>query len=466
MEVTADPVVVGRLSIADLVLRFFALMDQFGIEYCVLHGWKDLPDQVGTDVDVVVAPADRQRLGAVLAGLEAAGYLPIQCRNYAVHAYRFDFAWFQDEELAVVGLDLAFEYRYAGILLSSAKDLLQGRRRFNGFYVAAPRAEFVYLLMKKTVKGEISAAQQAHLRELAEELGPEAVRRAAIPLFGSKMGSIVGQACARNEIATLLPALRFRLWVRRMALEPWNLIRYWGPELLRWVRRLAHPTGMSVAVLGPDGAGKSTLLNSFTVLRPVFGEIRRYHWRPGVVRTLRNQGTPVPQPHAKAVHGFATSLASLLAVLADYIVGYWSSVRILMARSGLALFDRHLYDICVDPVRYRYAGPLWLAEFAARLAPPRHLLALILAAEENTILERNQEVAPGELRRQIAKYRWLASRWPAARLISADEPAAKVARRSLQHLCDFRVNEFWRMAPHWLRISERAVPHPSSLEIQ
>ena len=56
-------------------------------------------------------------------------------------------------------------------------------------------------------------------------------------------------------------------------------------------------------------------------------------------------------------------------ILFDYTVGWWIMVRPLLVRSTLVVFDRYYHDLLVNPLRYRYGGPMWLARWIGKLIP-------------------------------------------------------------------------------------------------
>src|SRR5437868_14741092 len=132
---------------SDFLRGFFQLLNAGQVRYCVLHGWRDLPDVLVSDLDLVIDPADRNVLPAVFGALRDRGYLPVQVRNYAVEGFRIDFAWLNGATTRFIGVDFIFEYRYAGLILAPADFLLKDRAwDVRGFWTASPRVEFSYVL--------------------------------------------------------------------------------------------------------------------------------------------------------------------------------------------------------------------------------------------------------------------------------------------------------------------------------
>jgi thymidylate kinase len=119
------------------------------------------------------------------------------------------------------------------------------------------------------------------------------------------------------------------------------------------------------------------------------------------------------------------SAVALAFVVADWWLGYWTCIAPQRARHGLVLFDRHLLDVLVDPRRYRYGGPDWLARLACR-SVPRPDVVVVLDASPAVVRARKQEVTPAESERQRLAYRHLAADTRQARLVDASGPSEQV----------------------------------------
>src|SRR5262249_49094012 len=144
----------------------------------------------------------------------------------------------------------------------TADELLTGRRQWQGLWVSAPEVEFGYLLVKKVLKGAITTQQKPRLQELLQELGAKA-EAITQRLFGPRLGERLTPWIATENSTALerhLRRLQRALLWQALWHDPLNLLRYWLPEGARLWRRWRYPTGLCVAVLGPDGAGKSALI--------------------------------------------------------------------------------------------------------------------------------------------------------------------------------------------------------------
>jgi thymidylate kinase len=387
-------------------------------------------------LDIVVAPEDLPRLEKVL--LEADGVHVVNVLQHESTCYYFVLALPDGKEIRFLPVDAATDYRRDGRVWFTAEELLKGRRRWKEFWVAAPEVEFKYLLVKKILKGSVPEHSAKRLRELVRELGGKS-QELAVKLLGNPLGEQAVrwiETGALEEFQHHIPMLQKVLKRKRLSQDPLNAPRYWLREIPRIWQRLRYPTGLFVAVLGPDGSGKSTLINHLQ--REIKGAFRRtaiFHLMPGPLRKGAN-GRPVTDPHGKPPRSLPASVLKLFYYLLDYNLGYWLKVRPGLVKSTLVLFDRYYDDLLVDPKRYRYGGPMGLARWLRRLMP-RPDLWLILDVPEEEILRRKQEVPPEEIRNQREPYRRLATELPNAFLLDGTLPPEEVARQAREIVLEY-----------------------------
>ena len=162
---------------------------------------------------------------------------------------------------------------------------------------------------------------------------------------------------------------------------------------------------MMVVILGPDGSGKSSVIESLVnTSGKYFRDVDSYHLFP----TRKSGGpdtaaSPVTEPHGLAARGLLESVLKLGYYLVLYIGGYWLNIRSRSRAGGLIVFDRYYQDLLVDPLRYRYGGPMWLARLFANLIP-RPDLWILLDAPAEVLQARKQEVPFEESARQREAY--------------------------------------------------------------
>jgi len=429
----------------------FRLLDDHQVRYAVLHSWEGLPDQLPSDLDLAIHPRDRKSLVPVFRGLVGKGYQAVQCRHHA-GGRRYDFVWFEPEGMRSVGVDVTDEYREQGMILWRGDDLTRGRRQFDGFWVADPAIEFAYTLAKKALKGSLPQHQAARLRALVSELGRPQAQKIAGELFGEKYKSGAVEACANGSLSNQLGDLKKQLWLTKLRSSPLSPIRRFLDDLPRLVGRWFRPTGLFVVILGPDGVGKSTLVGRLaeSLEQAAFSRFRLFHWRPNVIVPQKETGLTVADPHDEPPRGMLGSIVTLFGIFLDYWLGFIFILRPLLARSGLIVFDRYYHDLLIDPIRYRYGGPMWLARFVGRLVPPPDLLFLVLDADDQVILSRKREVPLDELRRQRESYQQFTRGVQRATLVRTDRGIERTVKEASQFIVQYLARRFDRRYARWL----------------
>jgi thymidylate kinase len=387
----------------------------------------------------------------VFQELHDKGYRLVQCLNYFAHAFYFVFVWFEDDALKCVAVDVIFQHRRSGLISLSGEELVAGRRRFDDFWVASPATEFVYLLAKKTWKKSVRPPQAQRLKLLVEKLGRPQAEKLAGKVFIGKLKAEVVEACVNGSLERQLGRIGAQPWRTSLLRHPLGLVRFLFGEALRVMRRWLQPTGLFLVVLGSDGAGKSTLVGRISQrCGACFRRHRIFHWRPMVIPPQKETGARVANPHAEPPRGKLGSVAALSLIFLDCWLGYLLVLRPFLARSGLILFDRYFPDLWVDPLRYRYGGPMWLPKFLSRLVPLPDLLLVLLDPQSEVILSRKSEVPLEELRRQQAGYRQFAEQNEKARLIKVDQGVEKMVGQASRFVIEHLAGRFERCNSGWL----------------
>ncbi len=253
----------------------------------------------------------------------------------------------------------------------------------------------------------------------------EALVQAAGPVCGGRLFDAV-QSGQPELTVTAVQSIRRSVWWRAFRLDLRGTVSrwvaFWLTEMrLRMVRQVPW-----ICILGPDGSGKSTVIEHLarrlTRRREVCG-VDLYHWRPEVVRPTG--GEPVTNPHASPPHSRLKSLLKLAFLACDWSLWYWMRLVHRQAKGYLSVFDRGYADILVDPHRYRYGGPLWLARLVGFCLPAPDT-TIVLDANSEVLRSRKQEVAPEECARQRQAYLDLAKHTPSSHVVDASQPIEAV----------------------------------------
>lgn len=196
-----------------------------------------------------------------------------------------------------------------------------------------------------------------------------------------------------------------------------------NPELKR------HPMSF-IAFLGCDGSGKSAVLAGVANRLTSDGhQVQRGHWRPRafVSDSSANALATADDPHGQVPRAWMTSVLKLGWLWLNWWIGWWRGLR-AVSENGFLLFDRFHGDLLVDPIRYRYGGPMCFARMACYLMPQPDLV-FFLDAEPEVLLSRKQEVSKEALSAAREKYLNLCNSHPRFIIVDASQPLDAVIEK-------------------------------------
>jgi thymidylate kinase len=415
----------GQAERGAMLFRLFDVLEHEGLQWCALHGYQSWPGEIGSDVDLLMAPSvlprelarllhqNRRQIGAEpVLWLDDGAQFVVLCGR--------------DDEgpRCILQLHVSPNYSLAGRTFYGAQEVLGTRVRKDSLWVPAPHIEFGCILVNRVIKQSFRPEHEQRLSELAAQ-SPANCEHEARRFFQPADVRLILQAARSGEWSRVL---RYRKDLLR------GLMRSSGAKpargsvagnmrrVRRWVK---PPCGLHVVFLGPDGVGKSTIIDCVRDdLSPVFLRTKFLTFAPGLLPARFE--VPKPDgPQSLPPRSYAVSLVKAAWWVICYTVGYFFSIHSTLARAGWVINHRYLPDAIVDPKRYRYSGPQWILRALWKVCPKPHLL-FVLDAPLDVILSRKQELAPSEIERQRDAYRSLAQRLPFARIIDNSRPLPQV----------------------------------------
>ena len=415
-----------------LLLEIIAAVGEADI--CILHGYEAYPDIIQSDVDIVVSPKGLR----TILNTRFAGWRIVQCLIHESSCFYFVYSRTDGGCPEFLALDAALDCRRDGCVFYGHKEILaRAQIGHNNLPIPPPSIEFGYYVTKKIGKSSINERQAERLSKLWHEdpagcLGQLSRFLPARAILFVVLAAKTGNWQTLDQgIGTLRRTMRRHL----MRTQPSAFFGYYFLEIGRALARIRRPTGMVVACLGPDGAGKSTLIGLLEqYVGTAFRSSCRYHLRVGWGRRVPR--SPTTNPHAHPPRSLLLSLMKLTLWVVEGSVGYIFCVWPRKVRSTLILFDRFFHDLLVDPRRYRYGAPIWLARGINRLVIIPDVF-FVLDAPIDILLLRKQEVSPEEASRQRDAYRNLAGRLPTAHVLDASKAPEQVAIEASSIILDY-----------------------------
>jgi thymidylate kinase len=412
-------------------------LDASGIPWCLLRNRDDIPMGLlqWADIDILVDKSiTAAQLWTIFADLQ-----PAQLISYRGVQSSFFFPVL-DHFLRVDMYCGDPEYR--AVPFASNRAILADRWRDRG-YMVAPTVYQPYVagISKLLWGGAFPVRYAAPLADVARQ-EPEVLLPVLREAFGEPLASELLRLAQTNTLLHapgLTRRCRRALWGKALRARPRSTLNGLAHQMRLAVRERLHPTGLDVAILGPDGAGKTSLCRTIATMEyrciPYHAaeDIGLYHHVLPTLSQLagRISGTEVHpvangrHPHSTPLHHPLIWFAKYLYYTADQWISQASWMRHKLSRSMLLLRDRHLMELTIDARRYRYAGPDILPHLIARLAP-RPDLVILLDAPATVLFERKPDLDLAEAARQRDAYRTLVSRLPNGRIVNGAQQLDRV----------------------------------------
>ena len=421
--------------------RLFAGLAKHRVRYAVLRNHEQLPDRVGSrDIDMLVHPDDRATARRVALGLARALDLKIfDLYDDDMFSSIWLFRRMEDGAVFTFAIDFFPGRRVYGVELYDVEAALTNPRDHRGIPVV--REPFVFLdkwLYHLVVGQPTPAKYDALFAGIAERHFDELLVHVETFLGPVEARKALETVRAGHSSELRAHGGRARLAMLSARLTPHGLM---GPLafLAYRLRDQIQKRGMFLSISGPDGAGKTTVIDMVVAqLEAIYGpgKITYAHFRPTVLPRLAEVAKKAhavetvdenyAEPHRAKPSGPVGSLARLGYYWLDYFGGYLRSVRPVLKRREVMLFDRYYYDMIADSFRSRIDLPMPMLRSVGRLLPlPEHAFFIEVDAQE--IHRRKQELTMERIVALNARYGDLADRGWLTRIDNNSAPEVAAA---------------------------------------
>ena len=408
------------------------ILKHFEIPYAIVGRTEDYPENIGSDVDIMIHKEDLGKFHKAIWDIEKTGAKVVQMFQHEIVAFYYIVFAFNGTERICIQPDVCTDYYRKGRKLLSANEMLSSIREApqGGFFVLSPEKEFIYYLLKKIDKQKISEEQFEHIRN-SFLFSPEKSLDEARLIWCEENLSIIKDSFENNKYEYLNSCLK-QLQNGIHSSKKMGFVDRLKNIILK-VKRVLHPTGYVIAVMGPDGCGKTTVINQLKKdIEPAFRRIQQFHLFPV---PQKGESKAENNPQGKTKRNFVLSVLKLMYFVRIYVGGHFKYVLPAKIRSTFTIFDRYYDDILVDPLRYRNGTPDWVVKFFGLFIPEPELW-IILDCPTEVIQARKSEVPPEETERQRQAYLALAKTKKNCIVLNTNRNVAEISVEACKFICE------------------------------
>lgn len=243
--------------------RFFGLLEENGVRYCMMRNYDDLYGNASTDLDMIVSEHSLKCFERCLR--ESAE----ETDFHFVHAARYvNFSWvFWNPLAGFIRVDYETDVRWRLFTVLDAREILDRSQRHQEFFIPHPEHEIAILFIAALWRGELTDRYRRQLQNLYAACGDKvSLRESLINSFGQ-----AGHALTDFETMQSMYDKRFFTWLRLSLVLRTHLI--W-PRLPGVLKNLWIDAFRFVERLG-NAAGVSLLFVSSNEQQPDFTEMLR-----------------------------------------------------------------------------------------------------------------------------------------------------------------------------------------------
>mgnify|MGYP004459834485 CR=1 FL=1 len=393
------------------------------IKYCVLRNYEEIPNNIGHDVDILVAAKDYLALVEIIGGTRGKFAVSIKKIWDKDGFYTYILYSFEEGEMCQLKLDIWIDLRWRGISWIDTDYILENREKCGITYRPSPGCEAAVSMLKELVGGG-DIPEKYYSKICNGIMNDEEKFMSALKPIWDEYVVFFANSIKNHEWEKIDNSKKkLRRYLLTYSFKNYMILRHFKQNIVTMYRKfsaIVYPTGKLVVIIGPDGSGKTTVIDGVkSDLKLLFPQISTYHTRLQIFPELRSglglsdlkkrnnkdeegkantkkEGNSTEQEQSRISK--IVSIVVLIYYTLEFVVGR-PLIRNQKREGFLIIFDRYYYDFFSQPYTRNL---IWnYRKFLCKLVPtPDYIFHLY--ADGKTVFERKGELNIEEIDLQNA----------------------------------------------------------------
>lgn len=406
-----------------IVEQVFSLLNEKQYPYAVLRNYEGLPQyNRSRDIDILIAPTyyNSIKKDVVSCLIENGFYIITLFESERLRTIVC--GKIINGDIEIIQFDFFIHTSAYGNIIIKAEDMLATREIENNVYHVSREYQFLdkYLYIKY-----VGAEYPQKYHHILEEM---------------KQSSQIVKFLSRYNISSVdqlieMPTKKFRKIISQKVGKSYtNRISFW----CHYIANQLSYRGFSFGFTGPDGVGKTTIINEVNKVLSAIYKVNEYHFRPMMFGNLsevahsagikKNVDRNYQKPHRGGKTNAISSLLRLVYYSIDYVFGYIKSIRPLLVKRQIVIFDRYYTDIVCDSRRSRIFLNYKFLQWVGKIFIPALDYNILLTADTETILSRKQELDREGIDNINAKIDYLKNKKSYTKILNNGTPLEAVSK--------------------------------------
>lgn len=405
----------NKTILREILSKYFKLLEQNNINYCVIGNYEQLPEYTTNDVDFWVENTEEaeQLLLSLSKDLNVKLYMQNKTANGSNNYFYYKYS---DKSIEIIKLDLMSETAYKSIVPLVSSDFIKNnRKKYKNFYVANEFVEGIMHLFYPLVAFGI--VKEKYRNKIFNLIKQNLFREQIIKMLGKTEGEIL---IAHIEDSSWTKIEKNFKKIRKIfILQLFSTLNITRLKIIfnfikTIIKRIFNKNGLVISFTGIDGAGKTSIKEYFLNNGDKFftkGRIKEFYWRPFLLPRLAKV---VHSSGQKEVFNNSGRRVIKKSILKNYIKYFYYLLDFVLGKikyfkeshtGGLIIFDRYHFDNIIYPERFGFTVKKNLMRFFDKWIVPQPDLVFYLTANTQTLYKRKYEIDINEINKQKSIYK-------------------------------------------------------------